>query len=195
MLTDAPLQLLRVQLEQRFDREHGGFGPAPKFPHAGMIDWLLRRWHATASETAPDLQALSTQPLISYESSTRGSSSLQRAFAASGLTPDIALTALDADLIKTYVRTGLGVGLLAEMAVNAGDEDLRSWPAPAPIDECIAWAVLPRDRVLRDYALELVHVLAPQVDRRDLRRVLDGNQVADWPEPPTWESLTQTITS
>ncbi|MBT2766766.1 LysR family transcriptional regulator [Stenotrophomonas sp. ISL-67] len=143
---------------------------------------------------APDLQALSSQPLISYESSTRGSSSLQRAFAASGLTPDIALTALDADLIKTYVRTGLGVGLLAEMAVNAGDEDLRSWPAPAPIDECIAWAVLPRDRVLRDYALELVHVLAPQIDTRDLRRVIDGNQEADWPLPPTWESLTQTIT-
>ena len=105
--------------------------------------------------------ALARQPLISYESSTRPNSSLQRAFAANGLVPDLALTALDADLIKTYVRTGLGVGLLAEMAVSSNDEDLRSWPAPDPISECIAWAVLPRDRVLRDYALELVHVLAP----------------------------------
>jgi uncharacterized protein YyaL (SSP411 family) len=57
-LSDAPLQLLRVQLEQRFDREHGGFSPAPKFPHAGMIEWLLRRWHATADDSTPDLQAL-----------------------------------------------------------------------------------------------------------------------------------------
>ena len=143
---------------------------------------------------APDLAALARQPLISYESSTRPNSSLQRAFAANGLVPDLALTALDADLIKTYVRTGLGVGLLAEMAVSSNDEDLKAWPAPAPIAECIAWAVLPRDRVLRDYALELVHVLAPQIDPRDLRRVLDGNQVAAWPQPPTWESLTQTIT-
>lgn len=143
---------------------------------------------------APDLAALARQPLISYESSTRPNSSLQRAFAANGLVPDLALTALDADLIKTYVRTGLGVGLLAEMAVSSNDEDLRSWPAPDPIAECIAWAVLPRDRVLRDYALELVHVLAPQIDPRDLRRVLDGNQAAAWPVPPTWESLTQTIT-
>lgn len=143
---------------------------------------------------APDLAALARQPLISYESSTRPNSSLQRAFAADGLVPDLALTALDADLIKTYVRTGLGVGLLAEMAISANDEDLRVWPAPAPITECIAWAVLPRDRVLRDYALELVHVLAPQIDPRDLRRVLDGNQAAAWPVPPTWESLTQTIT-
>lgn len=142
-----------------------------------------------------DIQALSGHPLISYESSTRPASSLQRAFAQVGLEPNLALTALDADLIKTYVRAGLGVGLLAEMAINVADTDLRAWPAPPPIAECTAWAVLPRDRVLRDYALELVHVLAPQIDKRDLRRVLDGNQQANWPVPPSWESLTQTITN
>ena len=57
-LSDAPLTLLRAQLEQRFDREHGGFTPAPKFPHAGMIDRLLRHWHATAGSDSPDLMAL-----------------------------------------------------------------------------------------------------------------------------------------
>jgi len=143
----------------------------------------------------PDMAALAAHPLISYESSTRPNSSLRRAFAAKRLEPDLALTALDADLIKTYVRTGLGVGLLAEMAVNSSDTDLRAWPAPDAVPECIAWAVLPRERVLRDYALELVHVLAPQIDKRDLRRVLDGNQEAGWPPPPSWEELTQTITS
>ncbi|HSX63690.1 MAG TPA: LysR family transcriptional regulator [Pseudoxanthomonas sp.] len=157
---------------------------------------LVPRGHALdQAGSRPGMGELARQPLISYESSTRPESSLQRAFASVGLEPIIALTALDADLIKTYVRTGLGVGLLAEMAVNASDTDLRAWPAPKEVAECIAWAVLPRERVLRDYALELVHVLAPQVDRRDLRRVLDGNQAPDWPEPPSWESLTQTITS
>ena len=144
---------------------------------------------------APDMAELSRHPLISYESSVRPESSLQRAFASVGLEPNLALTALDADLIKTYVRAGLGVGLLAELAVGVGDTDLRGWPAPREMSECIAWAVLPRERVLRDYALEMVNVLAPQIDKRDLRRVLDGNQAPDWPEPPTWESLTQTITS
>jgi uncharacterized protein YyaL (SSP411 family) len=57
-LTDAPLRLLRRQLEQRFDRHHGGFSPAPKFPHAGMIGRLLRDWHASAANSDPDLQAL-----------------------------------------------------------------------------------------------------------------------------------------
>ncbi len=57
-LTDAPLQLLRAQLEQRFDRDHGGFSPPPKFPHAGMIGRLLRDWHNSASNPSPDLKAL-----------------------------------------------------------------------------------------------------------------------------------------
>lgn len=60
--------------------------------------------------------------------------------------------------------------------------------------DCIAWAVLPRDRVLRDYALDLVQALAPQIDTRDLRRVLEGNQVADWLTPPEWTTLSQPIT-
>ncbi|HEY1036039.1 MAG TPA: LysR family transcriptional regulator, partial [Pseudoxanthomonas sp.] len=115
---------------------------------------LVPRGHALEQAGGvPAMADLAEQPLISYESSTRPGSSLQRAFAKVGLEPNIALTALDADLIKTYVRAGLGVGLLAEMAVSAADTDLRAWPAPAEVKECIAWAVLPRERVLRDYAL------------------------------------------
>jgi len=156
---------------------------------------IVPRGHALdKGKRAPDLADLAAYPLISYESSTRGHSSLRRAFAQHHLEPDLTLTALDADLIKTYVRTGLGVGLLAEMAVSASDTDLRAWPAPKVIPECITWAVLPRERVLRDYALELVQALAPQIDKRDLRRVLEGNQEANWPTPPYWEALTQGIT-
>ena len=156
---------------------------------------LVPRGHALDRPgSTPSLAELADFPLISYESSKRPGSSLQRAFAAAGLEPDLALTALDADLIKTYVRAGLGVGLLAEMAVSAADQDLRAWGAPPQVADCIAWAVLPRDRVLRDYALDLVQALAPQIDVRDLRRVLEGNQVADWPAPPEWTTLSQPIT-
>lgn len=156
---------------------------------------LVPRGHALdRSGHTPSLAELAAHPLISYESSTRAGSSLQRAFASAGLVPDLSLTALDADLIKTYVRAGLGVGLLAEMAVSAADADLQAWVAPPQVADCITWAVLPRDRVLRDYALDLVHALAPQVDVRDLRRVLEGNQDPDWPSPPEWTALTQNIT-
>ncbi len=143
---------------------------------------------------APSLAELARHPLISYESSTRADSSLQRAFASAGVNPQVAMTARDANLIKTYVRAGLGAGLLAEMAIGQReDAGLRILPAPVELPECITWAVVPRGRVLRDYALALLHGLAPQLDRRDLRRVLEGNQDAHWPLPPHWQELRQPL--
>ena len=149
---------------------------------------LVPRTHPLADlERAPSLAELSAHALISYESSNRADSSLRCAFAAEHVVPRIAMTARDANLIKTYVRAGLGAGLLAEMATDArDDDDLRLLPAPSALPECTTWAVIPRGRVLRDYALALLHALAPQVDRRDLRRVLEGNLEADWPLPPAW---------
>ncbi|MBA2237365.1 MAG: LysR family transcriptional regulator [Lysobacter sp.] len=172
---------------------------------AGGIAVPLFRWrrvvlvpsgHPLATVgSAPTLAQLVEHPLVSYESSIRPESSLRRAFAGAGLSPHLAMTARDADLIKTYVRSGMGVGLLAEMAVNAQDDsDLVALRAPGAIPECIAWAVLPRDRVLRDYAVELLHTLAPQLDRQDLRRVLAGNMDANWAPAPDWAELSQTIT-
>ncbi len=156
---------------------------------------LVQNGHPLAGlQRAPTLVELAHHALISYESSTRTDSSLQRAFAGAGVTPQIAMTARDANLIKTYVRAGLGAGLLAEMAIGGReDADLRILAAPAEIPECITWAVIPRGRVLRDYALSLLHWLAPQLDRRDLRRVLEGNQEPNWPPPPGWDELTQSI--
>jgi len=57
-LTDAPLAACRAQLARSFDARNGGFGGAPKFPHAEMIEWLLRYWRASAGAPEPDLQAL-----------------------------------------------------------------------------------------------------------------------------------------
>lgn len=157
---------------------------------------LVPREHAfAASASPPTLEQLAGEALVSYESSVRADSSLRRAFARTGLEPRIAMTARDADLIKTYVRAGLGVGLLAEMAVGADDLDsLRALQAPDVIPECTAWAVLPRERVLRDYTLALLTAVAPQLDRTDLRRAVAGTDDPAWPAPPTWRELSQTIT-
>ena len=172
----------------------GGGLAVPLYRWRRMV--LVPRQHALATiDHEPTLAELAAEPLVSYESSNRPESSLRRAFAGAGLQPTIAMTAGDADLIKTYVRAGLGVGLLAEMAVGAQeDKDLVARLAPQELPECVTWAVLPRERVLRDYALELLKALAPQLDRRDLRRVLEGNAQADWPTPPSWVELSQTIT-
>ncbi|MBS0193650.1 MAG: LysR family transcriptional regulator [Proteobacteria bacterium] len=163
----------------------GGGLPVPLYRWRRVL--LVPRGHALAKlGHSPGIAELAAHPLVSYESSLRADSSLQQAFIAHGHSPRFAMTARDADLIKTYVRAGLGVGVLAQMAVDARDEeDLLALPAPA-LPECTAWAVLPRERVLRDYALELLAALAPQIDRRDVRRVLAGNAEAIWPTPPAW---------
>ena len=151
---------------------------------------LVQKAHPLAGlGRPPSLAELARHPLISYESSTLPESSLQRAFAAAGVAPSIAMTARDANLIKTYVRTGMGAGLLAEMAVGGReDDDLRVIAAPPELPECITWAVVPRGRVLREYALALLHGLAPEIDPRDLRRILEGNLAPDWPAPPRWQA-------
>ncbi|HLI19020.1 MAG TPA: LysR substrate-binding domain-containing protein [Rhodanobacteraceae bacterium] len=167
-------------------------------PDAGVAIPLFR-WrrvvlvpsaHRLARRTRSiSLRELSAVPLVSYESSRRPESSLRRAFDAAGLPMQLAMTAHDADLIKTYVRAGLGIGILAEMAVSAADADLYALPAPGALPECITWAVLPRGRVLRDFALRLLRELAPQIDAADLHRAVAGNAEPAWPEPPAWVDL------
>lgn len=165
----------------------GGGVAVPLFRWRRVL--LVQKGHPLAAAVGPPtLAELARYPLISYESSMLPESSLQRAFAAAGVVPQIAMTARDASLIKTYVRTGMGAGLLAEMAVSGReDADLRVLQAPQALPECITWAVVPRGRVLREYALALLHGLAPQIDPRDLRRVLEGNLPPAWPEPPRWQ--------
>jgi DNA-binding transcriptional LysR family regulator len=133
------------------------------------------------------LADLARHPLVSYESSLRPESSLRQAFAAAGETPHFAFTSRDADLIKTYARAGLGVGILAEMAILAEDaRDLQELDAADLFAPCTTWLILRRDRVPRTYAMALVELIAPQLDRRDLQRALSGEIPAQWPAPPKW---------
>jgi LysR family transcriptional regulator, cys regulon transcriptional activator len=152
---------------------------------------LIPRTHPLAAlGRVPDINELADHALVSYESSLGAESSLRRAFIAAGRELKLAVTARDADLIKTYVRAGLGVGVLAEMALGEQDhDDLCVFSAKGLLPTCTTWVVLQRDRVQRDYALDLIAALAPHIDRRDLVRVVQGAADADWPEPPHWNEL------
>lgn len=175
------------------------FSTSDTAPDGGLAVPLFRwrravvvpRGHALASVNRPlTLSDLGRHPLVSYESSLRPESSLRQAFAAAGESPHFACTSRDADLIKTYVRAGLGVGILAEMALLAEDSrDLQVLDAAELFPQCTTWVVLRRDRVPRGYALALVELIAPQLDRRDLHRALTGEVPAQWPQAPLWQEL------
>jgi DNA-binding transcriptional LysR family regulator len=144
--------------------------------------------HALARRSLPPtLAELAAQPLISYDSSVRPESSLRQAFVAAGLKPQITMTAGDADLIKTYVRAGLGIGVLAEMAMLSSDADLQVLPADHLFPQCTTWIVLRREAVLREFVLEFIGQFAPHLDRRDVMHALATDAASTkWPDAPHW---------
>lgn len=139
------------------------------------------------------LRDLQDVPLISYESSRERESSLRRAFNQAGIEPTIAMTAPDADLIKTYVRAGQGVGILAEMAVGEPDGSLATIAADGLFPSCTAWLLLRRDRLLRDYTLAFVKGLLPHIHRRDLRNILDEDATYLGPIPHWRDSISPAV--
>ncbi|MEP6899757.1 MAG: LysR substrate-binding domain-containing protein [Rhodanobacter sp.] len=147
--------------------------------------------HPLAANAQPiSLDDLATLPLVSYESSLKAGSSLRHAFEAVQLRPQIAMTAGDADLIKTYVRAGLGVGVLAEMAMLDSDTDLHALPADHLFPQCTTWIVLRRESVLREYVLEFIAQFAPHLDRRDVvRAVATDATKTEWSAVPHWREL------
>ncbi len=74
--------------------------------------------HPAARERQLTLEGIARHPLITYDFAFTGSSPIKRAFDVKGITPNVVLTAIDSDVIKTYVEMGLGVGILAKMAYD-----------------------------------------------------------------------------
>ena len=151
---------------------------------------LVHPDHALARQSTPiTLQDLAAQPLMTYESSRSGDSAFARVFADDGLDPVLAATTRDSELIKSLARSRAGVGLVAEMSWTPSEVDLSRLVVAPLFESRVAWAVMPRDRILHNHVLEFVTTLAPHLDRRDLRAAFDRPQDIAWPEPPLWRTL------
>jgi LysR family cys regulon transcriptional activator len=101
---------------------------------------------------------------VTYVFGTTGESSLKKAFAAQGLEPNVVFTARDADIIKTYVRMGMGVGIVAPMAYECQDrKDLTAISAAGLFPRVTTWLGFRRDSVLRRYMVEFVTLFAPHL--------------------------------
>jgi LysR family transcriptional regulator, cys regulon transcriptional activator len=131
---------------------------------------IVPRGHPLAEGGRLTLKALAAYPLISYTFSFTGPSSLHQAFAKSALTPNVAITARDADVIQTYVRLGLGVGIVAHMAVDEHDPDLKAIDASHLFAAHTTWIGFRRGTLLRKYMYEFAQLLAPHLERRLVER-------------------------
>jgi LysR family cys regulon transcriptional activator len=127
------------------------------------------------------LQDLAEVPLVTYVFSFGGESSLKRAFADEGLEPDVVFTARDADVIKTYVRMGMGVGIVASMAADCADkEDLQVIDAEGLFPRSTTWIGYRKNAVLRRYMFEFLQLVAPHVSSQqldDIRRATSQEDI------------------
>jgi LysR family cys regulon transcriptional activator len=128
---------------------------------------VVPKGHPLAAEKQPTLKSLAKYPIVTYTFSFSGRSSLPALFESAGLELNVALTARDADVIKTYVRLGLGVGIIASQAIDPHeDADLVAIDAAHLFPAHTSWIGFRRGRLLRGYMYEFLKLFAPHLTRR-----------------------------
>jgi len=144
---------------------------------------VLPAAHRLAAVERLSLEDLVHEPLITYHPSFTGRTRIDQAFAARRLVPRIALEAIDSDVITTYVRLGLGVGIVAEMAVRdlptlSGGE-LVARRAGHLFGRNVARVAFRKGAYLRHFVYKFAEFLSERLDRKLIERAMTGH-VADY---------------
>jgi len=137
---------------------------------------VVPRDHPLAASERVSLEQLATEPLVSYHPSFTGRTRIDKAFAARHLTPNIVLEAIDSDVIKTYVRLGMGVGIVAEMAMREepADSGLVARPLGALLGSNVTRIAFKRGAYLRNYVYTFAELLSERLGRRLIERAMSG---------------------
>lgn len=113
------------------------------------------------------LEAMASFPIITYDFAFTGRSRMNQAFADKGLTPNVVLTAIDADVIKTYVELGLGIGIVAMMAYDPKrDTHIRALDASHLFEPSTTRIGIRKNSYLRGYTYEFIEMFAPHLTRK-----------------------------
>ena len=132
--------------------------------------------HPLARQKNITLEELAGQPLITYHPSFTGRTKIDEAFAAKRLHPRIALEAIDSDVIKTYVRLGLGVGIVAEMALrdDGTNSDLVTLPAGQLFGMNVARVAFKRSAYLRNFVYKFAELVSDKLTRDLITKAMTG---------------------
>jgi LysR family transcriptional regulator, cys regulon transcriptional activator len=136
---------------------------------------LVPKGHPLGKVRPLTLEALARYPIVTYDFSFTGRSQINAAFAAKGIEPNVVLTALDSDVIKTYVELGFGVGIIAQMAHDpARDTQFEKLDAAHLFAASTTRLALRRGVYLRGFVYEFITLFAPQFDRSAIDAALQG---------------------
>jgi LysR family cys regulon transcriptional activator len=131
---------------------------------------VVPKGHPLATTARPSFAQLAQYPIITYAFSFSGTSSLLEQFANAGVIPNIALTAWDSDVLKEYIRSGFGVGILADISIKEKeDSDLKLLDASHLFPPHTTWVGFHRGSLLRSYMYEFIHLLAPHLTKRQVQ--------------------------
>lgn len=138
---------------------------------------VLPAAHPLAKKERITLEDIAAEPLITYHPSFTGRTRIDTAFAQRKLTPTIALEAIDSDVIKTYVRLGLGVGIVAEMAVrdDGTNDDLVARPLGNLFGHNLARVAFKRGAYLRNFVFRFAELLSDRLDRNLIAKAMAGH--------------------
>jgi len=146
--------------------------------HPGLVTFACYSWrhvvvvpqgHPLTERENVTLEALAEYPVITYDQDFTGRSHIDQAFAKAGVLPDVVLTAIDADVIKTYVELGIGVGIVAAMAHDPKrDTGLVALDTQHLFDESTTRIGLRRGAFLRRYTWQLIGMIAPHLSEAQI---------------------------
>lgn len=133
-------------------------------------DWnrvvIAPHGHAILKAKRLTLEEIAQHPIVTYAFAFTGRSQINAAFAARGLSPKVVLSAIDADIIKTYVRLKFGIGIVAKMAVDdRADTDLAVLDAAHLFPAATTAIGIPRGAYLKGYVYSFIELFAPQLTR------------------------------
>ncbi|HUQ27697.1 MAG TPA: CysB family HTH-type transcriptional regulator [Usitatibacter sp.] len=132
--------------------------------------------HPLAKVKPLTLEAIAKYPVVTYDPTFAGRTAVDRTFAARNLSPDVVLTALDSDVIKSYVSLGLGVGIISQRAFRAGkDEGLKALDCDHLFPAQTTRLAFKRGTYLRSYTVEFIRLFAPHVTAVDLKQLEQGH--------------------
>ncbi|WP_439257543.1 HTH-type transcriptional regulator CysB [Lonepinella sp. BR2271] len=150
---------------------------------------VVKKDHPLANVKNLTIAELGKHPLITYTFGFTGVSDLDYAFNSEGILPNIVFTATDADVIKTYVRLGLGVGIIASMAHTEADTDLVAIDASHLFNASMTQIAFKHSTFLRNYMYDFINYFSPHLtrtlvekaesmhDNNAVKRLFDGVQL------------------
>jgi LysR family cys regulon transcriptional activator len=136
--------------------------------------------HALLSSNSLTLDALAEFPIITYDEGLTGRRRIDQAFEDVGVVPDIAMTALDADVIKAYVELGLGIGIIASIAFNPDRDKGLSQLGSEPLFKSNPSSLaIRRGRFLRSYVYRFIEMCSPALNENFVREAEARGPVAE----------------